>query len=312
MEYVKKGLIFQANNNHEWMYSYAAQPSAIEFDTFIRIYFTTRKKLDEKGHFNTYVTFIDCDKNDPSNVLYVHDKPLLEFGLPGAFDEHGTMLGDVLFHDNKYYLYYVSWQRSDTVPYINWLGLAISDDGVNFTKVSDGPVIGSSRFLPYGIACVSALVEDGIFHLWYTHYTPWIKTSLGYRPTYDIGYAYSENGMDWKFGEKSIPSSNSNEAIATPCVRKINGKYHMWYSVRPGVDVHGKSGPYRIGYAVSDDKKTWKRMDETVDIHPSESGWDSEMVCYPDVLQTNEKTFLFYCGNNYGRDGFGYVELKNI
>jgi hypothetical protein len=86
----------------------------------------------------------------------------------------------------------------------------------------------------------------------------------------------------------------------------------MWYSVRPGVDEHGKSGPYRIGYAVSDDKKTWKRMDETVDIHPSESGWDSEMVCYPDVLQTNEKTFLFYCGNNYGRDGFGYVELKNI
>jgi predicted GH43/DUF377 family glycosyl hydrolase len=86
----------------------------------------------------------------------------------------------------------------------------------------------------------------------------------------------------------------------------------MWYSHRPAVDEHGKSGKYRIGYAVSDDGINWVRNDKVVTLTVSETGWDSEMICAPDLLELENETLMFYCGNHYGRDGFGYSILKNI
>jgi predicted GH43/DUF377 family glycosyl hydrolase len=212
-------------------------------------------------------------------------------------------------HEGKYLMYYMGWQRSDTVPYVIRTGLATSDDGANFTKISEGPVIGLNRFLPFGIGNMSIVIEDGVFHMWYTHYDAWIKTATGYRPTYDIRYAMSHNGLDWEYGDKCITPLNDNEAIATPTVCKLNGKYHMWYAYRPGVDAAGHSGPYRIGYASSNDKKLWQRDDAQVGMTVSETGWDSEMICAPDILEVGNNLYLFYCGNNYGQGGFGFARI---
>lgn len=309
MDYNKIGLIFQANNNYDWMHYYAAPVSALEFDSFIRVYFTTRGKIDEHGHFRTYICFLDCDKNDPTKILYLHNKPVLEVGTAGTFDEHGTMIATVIEYEGKYYMYYIGWQRSGTAPYINTIGLAMSDNGTDFTKVSAGPIIGLNKSVPYGLGNLTVIVDEGEFHMWYTHYKPWIPTQKGYRPHYDIHYASSANGVDWQFGGECIKPAYENEAIATPCVRKINGSYHMWYSYRPSVDEAGNSGKYLIGYAVSQDRETWTRMDESMTLTVSDSGWDSEMICAPDVLVTADNAFLFYCGNMYGRDGFGYAEI---
>ena len=92
MNWVKKGKIFSPNSNYDWMHHYAAQVSAIELDDSIRIYFTTRSKLNNEGNYETKITFIDCDKEDPSKIIYTHNKPLLSIGNPGTFDEHGTMM----------------------------------------------------------------------------------------------------------------------------------------------------------------------------------------------------------------------------
>ena len=54
---------------------------------------------------------------------------------------------------------------------------------------------------------------------------------------------------------------------------------------------------------------TWHRADTLGELLPSGKGWDSEMTCYPWVLELNGKTYLFYSGNYMGRDGFGYAEL---
>ena len=308
----KLGRVFVSENHHEWMHGYASPVTSVEFDDFIRVYFSCRNALDERGNFKTRITFVDCDKTNPLKVLYVHDKYILELGSPGAFDEHGTMVADVVSLGDRYYMYYMGWQRSGTVPYLNRLGLAISDDGVIFTKVSEGPVIGIGRFLPFGIGNVSVLVENGVFKMWYTHYRQWINTDNGFRPNYDIRYATSANGLDWMFGEQCIYPANGNEALATPCVRRIGDKYHMWYSFRPGVDAYGKSGSYRIGYAISEDGKVWRRSDSKMNMCVSEKGWDSTMICYPDVLSTREYSFLFYCGNNYGEEGFGCAKISSL
>jgi predicted GH43/DUF377 family glycosyl hydrolase len=310
MQYIKGGQIFNPHENYDWMNAYGSPVTAVEFDSFIRIYFSTRSKPTPAGILTSHIGFIDCDKNDPSKILYIHDKPLLEVGQPGTFDEHGTMVAEVVQHDGKYYMYYMGWQRSETVPYVIRTGLATSKDGTNFTKISEGPVIGLNRFVPFGVGNISIVVEDGMFHMWYTHYEAWLKTPNGYRPNYDIRYAVSKNGLDWEYGERCITHAHDNESIATPTVCKLAGKYHMWYAYRPGIDESGKSGAYRIGYATSEDKKHWRRADDQISLTVSETGWDSQMICAPDILEVGSNLYLFYCGNAYGETGFGYARIE--
>ena len=118
MNWTKIGHIFSPKENFNWMDSYASQVCPIEFKDFIRIYFTTRSKLDINGNYETKITFLDCDKENPSKIFYIHNKPLLSLGQPGTFDEHGTMMSEIVFYQNKYWLYYLGWQRSTIVPYI--------------------------------------------------------------------------------------------------------------------------------------------------------------------------------------------------
>ena len=53
------------------------------------------------------------------------------------------------------------------------------------------------------------------------------------------------------------------------------------------------------------------RKDEEIGIDVSESGWDSQMQAYPAVLRCRDRVYLFYNGNDYGRDGFGYAILES-
>ena len=75
----------------------------------------------------------------------------------------------------------------------------------------------------------------------------------------------------------------------------------MWYSIRFVEKL------YRIGYAESLDGINWERKDSLVGIDVSENGWDSEMICYPSIIDVNHNRYLFYNGNNNGRNGFGYA-----
>jgi hypothetical protein len=93
-------------------------------------------------------------------------------------------------------------------------------------------------------------------------------------------------------------------SVARPWVIKIDDLYHMWYSVRL------EKVMYRIAYATSKDGLNWERKDGDFGLGVSESGWDSEMICYPAVLQLDDRLLMFYNGNNNGETGFGVAEAK--
>ncbi len=82
-----------------------------------------------------------------------------------------------------------------------------------------------------------------------------------------------------------------------------NGKYRLWYSYR--------GDTYRIGYAESENGTHWQRLDDLVGIDPSPSGWDSEMIEYPFIFDFNNKRYLLYNGNDYGKTGIGIAILEN-
>lgn len=312
--WIKKGLVFKANGQYDWMYCYTSPLTGFFVDdNRYRIYFSTRAKPDAEGNFICRISYVEVDVRNPKQILYVHDRPVLEVGGLGTFDENGTMVAEIVKYKDKIYMYYMGWQRALSVPYNITLGLAISDDnGITFKKVSAGPVIGFSKDVPYGIGNVSVLISgDYDWHMWYTHFTGWTKKGNTFNPNYFLKYAKSRNGVDWIFPNiDCVRPSFVGENIATPCVVRIGDKYHMWFSTRKDFGDSGGKGGYIIGYAYSNDMINWTRNDELGGMYPTGTGWDSEMVCYPHVVVLSDKIYMFYCGNRYGEGGFGYAEIN--
>jgi hypothetical protein len=50
-------------------------------------------------------------------------------------------------------------------------------------------------------------------------------------------------------------------------------------------------------------------MDEKINLDVSPRGFDSEAIMYAAPIQIEEKLFIFYNGNDFGRKGFGIAEL---
>ena len=71
-----------------------------------------------------------------------------------------------------------------------------------------------------------------------------------------------------------------------------------------------KDRGYKIGYAFSENLKNWIRDDENAGIYTSDDDWDSEMLCYPHVFNCDDKIYMLYNGNEFGRLGFGLAILE--
>ena len=125
-------------------------------------------------------------------------------------------------------------------------------------------------------------------------------------PVHIIRYAFSKDGINWTSLEKPIIDLADDEefGFGRPWVWKDENIYRMWYSIRR------KNFPYCMGYAESANGIDWIRKDDEVGIKTSNSGWDSQMICYGAVLKVKEKTIMFYNGNNHGSTGFGLAILN--
>lgn len=309
----KKGFIFNATGQYEWMQTHITPAVAIVLEDRIRVFISTRSKQDANKNFISYSSFLDVSKEDPSKVIYIHDKPILELGSPGTFDEFGIVIAKPVVYNSKVYLYYMGWQRltSPKAPYQVTLGLAISEDnGLTFKKVSEGPIMGIDYYDPISIGNVFVIVENGIWKMWYTALADWAFGGEKPTPDYNIKYAYSKDGIFWTKTNQIIISKDERGGVATPTIFKYQGKYHMLFGYRPSYDKNKKVAGYKIGYASSSDLEKWERDDSKSGIEASESGWDSDMICYPHVVEVNGELVMFYGGNGFGKSGFGYAVLE--
>lgn len=309
MKWMKKGLIFKPDNNFEWMVHHACVPIANKVnDEVLRIYFGPRDKYNR-----TVTTFIEVEADSPSNVLYVHDKPVLSLGKLGCFDDSGAMPSCIVNYKNKKYLYYIGWNVGVTVSYRNSIGLAVSDDGgLTFNRAYEGPVVDRTHLEPYFTASPYVIIDNGIWRMWYASCTGWIIHNNKTEPLYQIKYAQSQDGIHWiRENVTCVDYKFDKEANARPCVIKEDGIYKMWYCYRGSLDYRtNKEQSYRIGYAESNDGIAWTRKDEEAGIDRSEDGWDSEMMEYPYVYEHKGRKYMLYNGNGFGKSGFGYAILE--
>jgi predicted GH43/DUF377 family glycosyl hydrolase len=293
------------------MMSHAQNPCALILEDRIRVYFTCRPRPDKNGQFTSAIAFVEIDRADPMRVLTIHDRPLLEPGLLGAFDEFGTMPGAVLRVGDEVWMYYAGWMRCHGAPYNHALGLAISGDGgITFKRYGAGPVITRTPNEPYLQNSPFVSLGDDGFHMWYSSATRWLIDNGRPESVYVLMQATSADGIRWeRDGLPILPTLSPAECQTNPSILALNGRFHMWFSHRHGTQFRNRERGYRGGYASSDNLRTWSRCDELSILEPSDAGWDSEMVCYPNVFRHGEELWMLYSGNHFGRDGFGLATI---
>lgn len=311
MKLIKKEFIFNTNEEQDWSRMYAVAPIVDRIDEKRwRIYYSTRDSFN-----HSRPTYIEVEAGNPTNILYEHDRPLFGLGKIGTFDDCGITLSSISNYKGKKYLYYLGWTVRNTISYHNSMGLAISEDnGKTFKKFSEGPLLSPTYKEPYCNGATYTLIDDDIFRLYYTSFVGWEVYNNHPEPLYHIKYAESRNGIDWE--RNQIISVDFKDGvkcgIARPSVIKEDGIYKMWYTYRGAKDYRtNKANSYRIGYAESFDGKVFERKDEKFQFDVAESGWDSIMQTYPNVIKYDNKYWVFYNGNGFGKSGFGYATFED-
>jgi hypothetical protein len=312
----KLGKIFSPDmvGGREWMKQYAQAPASLEFESFIRVYFSTRPLPDEKGQFVSHSAFVDIDKNNMKNILRVSKTPVLELGALGNFDQFGTYPFSAIRHEGKIRAYYAGWTRCVDVPFNTAIGVAESeDDGITFKRLGSGPILSYTVNEPFVISGPKIRKFKNKFFLYYIAGSKWKAVKGRPEPIYKIRMATSDDGILWHRENRNlIPNClEDDEAQASPDVSYFDGYYHMFFCYRNSENYRNVKNGYRIGYARSLDAFNWERQDSLAGLEPSLEGWDSGTVSYPHLFRMNGQIFLLYHGSEVGKTGFGIAKLKN-
>lgn len=302
MKWRKLGRIYTPDGSRDWARAYAILPTVEDLgDGRLRAYYAS---VDEGR--NGRVGALELDARDPTRILSDRADPVLDIGELGSFDDSGvnpsalvqTALGTVL--------YYVGWQRCERVPYMLFAGAALRQPDGSFHRLTRVPVLERTQDEPF-IRSATSIVRgpDGQYRCWYVSASRWAPVGAKLYPEYTIRSTRSQDGLSWTGeSERAIDLAGPDEfGLGRPWVLHDQGIYKMWYSIR------SRSEPYRLGYAESVDGRHWDRQDSRMNLPRSDTGWDSEMVCYPCVIDVAGRRYLFYNGNSHGASGFGVAIL---
>jgi predicted GH43/DUF377 family glycosyl hydrolase len=224
--------------------------------------------------------------------------------VPGGPGESVTAKeATVVFMDSIYHMWYSATDHPD-----GWnlqIFYAWSYDGINWTKLGDGPVVTLGPDTAWDAKKVywsEVIFEDGLFKMWYS--------ARGADLKYHIGYAESNDGITWeKYAQNPILSDSEGSAFddngaIQPSILKIDDLYHMWYT---GV---GSSVPsvVVIQYATSLDGLSWECYSGNPVLQLGAPGeFDSWQCGRPKVLLIEGQFHMWYDAYDGDRQTVGYA-----
>ncbi len=279
----------------------APTPVQISDDT-IRIFCTT---LDERGR--GHAAFVDVLAADPTKILRVSDRPCLSPGDPGKFDDNGVMPLSIIVQNGRYMMYYAGYELCTGVRYRIFTGLAASHDGESFERLSDVPILDRTDGECFFRGGPYAMVDEGRTRLWYVAGSKWIDIDGKDMPVYDLRHLTSCDGENWgpKGAVIMAVTGEDEHGFGRPwIVKRANYDYQLFYSIR-----RRSLKAYRLGYAESSDGLNWIRKDENMGLDVTPGDFDSDAIMYSAVVSVADKTYCFYNGNEFGKEGFALAEL---
>lgn len=294
------GHVFCADGHTPWMSTHASYPTPLEQDDeTVRVFFSPRDQ-DNRSTIASLNLALDGGKFE---ICRLSPEPLLSPGVRGAFDDSGVTVSSVAEADGRLYIYYLGWSLSITVPFRNFIGLAVMErDGKSLRRFSSVPIVDRSEIDPFSLGYPWVLRSASGWQMWYGSHVEW--GAKGLEMVHIVKDAISLDGLNWQpTGRIAIDVEGPPEfAISRPCVVRDPGLFRMWYSRR--------NPNYKLGYAESTDGLVWRRRDDIVELVGPPGTWETETVEYASVFDHGGSRYMLYNGNGYGRTGFGLAILE--
>jgi predicted GH43/DUF377 family glycosyl hydrolase len=219
---------------------------------------------------------------------------VLSWGTPGEWDHWTLDTAEVIRDDEGYKLYYFAQPEPMTPPFNAAIGMARSDDGINWEKEGQNPLLlsgGVGDWDEYWVESPTVVYDGagGTYEMWYS--------GVG-GDGFQIGYAESDNGRDWQKHPLPVLSpgqtgSWDDQVVAVPTVIKRDGLYEMWYggTFDDGSGDINWSG-IRIGYATSSNGIDWDKHGENPVLSREDPPADIAVPWAPDVLFDHQQSRL--------------------
>jgi hypothetical protein len=299
MKWKKLGRVFCPDGKHPKLRSHAANPLAIPLDGDVfRVFYSGR---DEQNRSSVGCVDIDisCQK-----VVCSHPETLFQHGGPGSYFQHGVSIGNAYSCAGEHNIVFMGWQNAPGQHWRGVIGRLLLLEKKSLVLASEQPLLDINEEDSISLSYPWVICDQGLFKMWYGSTLCW-DAGNG-EMAHVIKYASSRDGLTWLRHGQAIPHElGVAQAFSRPAVCEDSNGYHMWFSYRGGRGTH-----YRIGYAHSRDGLSWTNALTRSGIEISDSGWDSEMIEYPFVFDHKGRRFMLYCGNGYGRTGFGLAILE--
>ncbi|ANW00563.1 hypothetical protein LMTR13_10695 [Bradyrhizobium icense] len=297
------GRVFSPAAGEPWCASHAANPTALALaDGNVRIFFSTRDTSNRSSAASVDIA-IDGDRFEMLGRLR---GPLLTPGARGSFDADGVTVSSVVSHDGKLYAFYLGWTVLVHVPFTNFIGVAVSDDGKTFRRGSSVPVVGRSPENPLSVGYPIVLRDGPGWRMWFGSHLHWGQKGL--EMLHVIKEARSPDLVQWTPSDAVVvdvagPTDPLEFAISRPSLlREPDGSLSMWYARR--------RPHYELGFARSTDGARWERRDQDLIFVGTPEAWEDKERTYPFVFDHGGRRYMLYNGNGYGREGFGLAILE--
>jgi hypothetical protein len=298
------GRVFSPTAGEPWCVSHASYPTALPLaGGSLRVFYSTR---DASNRSSTAAIDMMVD-GDRFEVLGPPRGPLLVPGARGSFDADGVTVSSVVAHDGKLYAFYLGWTVLVHVPFTNFIGVAVSEDGgQTFHRCSSVPVVGRSAENPLSLGYPSVLRDGPGWRMWFGSHLHWGQQ--GMEMLHVIKQAHSFDLLQWTPSDDVVidvggPADPAEFAISRPVVlREGDDSLSMWYARR--------RPHYELGFARSTDGKRWERRDQDVRFTGTPEAWEDNERTYPFVFDHSGRRYMLYNGNGYGREGFGLGILE--
>ncbi|WP_159947157.1 hypothetical protein [Rhizobium sp. 18065] len=300
MRWKRLGRIVEPKRLGDWCWSHAAYPiPLVTGDQAVRIFFSVRDKENRAHSASIDFHIVDESATQASEIK----GPLFGPGPRGGFDCDGVTISCLVPHNEKLLAYYLGWTLTKTVPFTNFIGVAIGDsDGTKFTRVRASPIIGRSELDPFSVGYPFVMKDRDGWRMWYGTHLEWGATGL--EMTHVIREAESSDGINWTPSkEVCIPVIGGDEfAVSRPWILECSDGYTMFYSRR--------YSQYRLGSARSVDGRNWIRDDKDFPFIGKAEAWEADAQTYASFFKLKGKNYMIYNGNDYGRTGIGLAILE--
>lgn len=182
---------------------------------------------------------------------------------------------------------------------------ATSSDGTVWMKYSGNPVLDVS----YNGGWDSLGVETASVILDLTapaaeRYKMWYAGQYYNEYRYDIGYAFSADGIQWTKHpspvlQTGLPAEWDNGFLEGPSVIKEGDTFKMWYCGYDAIaDGQATDGRANIGYATSTDGFLWTKHPSNPVMITGQHAWDSIYVQDPHVIKMGGQYHMWFGGGS--------------